>query len=99
MLLESQELSKMPCILRPSASAVDSGHPVLMDATRLSNSLICQPQQRNTAGRVFGVSSWLCRHDVHDNTALLLAGVLDEASIRACVRHSLRVLWETAQVR
>lgn len=53
LLSESVELLKMPCVIRPRAH--DAAVPVLMSQSKLSNSLICQPQQRNTAGRVFGV--------------------------------------------
>lgn len=51
MLREAQALQKMPCVERGSAGR----SPVLLSQTRLSNSMICQPQQRNTNGRVFGV--------------------------------------------
>ena len=48
LLTEAQQALAMPAL-----AAVDAG-VVLMPVTRLENSLICQPQQRNTAGRVFG---------------------------------------------
>ena len=48
LLAEAQQALAMPAL-----AAVDAG-TVLMPDTRLENSLICQPQQRNTAGRVFG---------------------------------------------
>jgi acyl-coenzyme A thioesterase 9 len=49
-LSEAQSLTKLPCL----TFAHSFDHPVLLQSTRLSNSMICQPQQRNTAGRVFG---------------------------------------------
>lgn len=38
----------------PAHTGLAAGDALLMDSTRLSNTLTCQPQQRNMHGRVFG---------------------------------------------
>ena len=46
LLLEAQPFLTMPSLATHTA--------MLMRDTRTSNALLCQPQQRNTAGRIFG---------------------------------------------
>ena len=46
LLQDAQTLLTMPALAHP--------HDILIRDTAASNSLICQPQQRNTAGRIFG---------------------------------------------
>ena len=46
LLVESQPYLTMPSLAAHTA--------MLMRDTRTSNALLCQPQQRNTAGRIFG---------------------------------------------
>jgi acyl-coenzyme A thioesterase 9 len=46
LLREGHNISDMPALVNPNL--------MLIDQTRLSNALMCQPQQRNTRGRIFG---------------------------------------------
>ena len=48
LLAKSQSLIRMPCL--PAARVAS----VLIENTKLQNTMICQPQQRNTSGRIFG---------------------------------------------
>ena len=46
LLVQSKRLLSMPALADPGE--------ILLSETQLQNALIAQPQQRNTAGRVFG---------------------------------------------
>ena len=48
LLKQSQALLRMPCL------AATRNVSVLVGQTKLQNTMICQPQQRNTSGRIFG---------------------------------------------
>ena len=66
LLQESQPLLTMPALASP--------HDVLIRNTIASNSLICQPQQRNTAGRIFGGFLMRRAFELAYATAYLFAG-------------------------
>lgn len=66
LLSQSKRLLSMPALAEPSE--------ILLSETALENSLIAQPQQRNTAGRVFGGFLMRRAFELAHTTAYLFAG-------------------------
>jgi acyl-coenzyme A thioesterase 9 len=66
LLSKSKRLLSMPALAEPSE--------ILLSETALENSLIAQPQQRNTAGRVFGGFLMRRAFELAHTTAYLFAG-------------------------
>ena len=63
---QSKRLLRMPAL-------ADHGE-ILLGETRLQNALIAQPQQRNTAGRVFGGFLMRRAFELAHTTAYLFSG-------------------------
>jgi acyl-coenzyme A thioesterase 9 len=66
LLAQSKRLLSMPALADPTE--------ILMSETRLHNALIAQPQQRNTAGRVFGGFLMRRAFELAHTTAYLFGG-------------------------
>ena len=66
LLVRSKRLLSMPALADPGE--------ILLSETRLQNALIAQPQQRNTAGRVFGGFLMRRAFELAHTTAYLFAG-------------------------
>ncbi|GAA0146608.1 esterase [Lithospermum erythrorhizon] len=57
-------------------SALADKDSILLRDTRLENSLICQPQQRNIHGRIFGGFLMQVAFELAYSTAYVFAGVM-----------------------
>jgi acyl-coenzyme A thioesterase 9 len=82
----------MPAIAHPNA--------VLMRNTTLENSFICQPQNGNTAGRVFGgfLSKFLqTLHKVYRLT--LTCKHCSASSLRSCAGNVLHIRWHVSSIQ
>eukprot|EP01095_Lingulamoeba_sp_RSL-Kostka_P003474 TRINITY_DN14448_c0_g1_i1.p1 TRINITY_DN14448_c0_g1~~TRINITY_DN14448_c0_g1_i1.p1 ORF type:complete len:454 (+),score=123.15 TRINITY_DN14448_c0_g1_i1:57-1418(+) len=67
LVKKAQPLIKMRSLAEPNA--------VLIKETELENTLICQPQQRNTRGRIFGGFLMRRAYELGFSTAYLFLGV------------------------
>ena len=53
---------KGSCVRRQDMPGLAVGDAVLIHQTQRETMIICQPQQRNTAGRMFGGYLMRCKH-------------------------------------
>eukprot|EP00968_Pinguiococcus_pyrenoidosus_P018088 scaffold1850_cov194-Pinguiococcus_pyrenoidosus.AAC.48 len=87
--------------LRNLPALADARH-ILLDATKLSNTFMTQPQQRNTAGRIFGGFLMRRAFELAYTTAYLFGGVrprfeeVDEVSFHLPVDIGQLVQFESA---
>ena len=79
--LENGEVNRLETLLAEGRifcdmPALADGNTILLRDTRLENSLICQPQQRNIHGRIFGGFLMHRAFELAFSTAYAFAGMM-----------------------